>query len=209
MKKIIFIFLAGIIAGSLSAQSFEGMIVYKNSMKSKIPNITDEQLSAVSGTAQHYYIKGGNYKSVTNGTYALWQLFRAKESKLYSKTAVSDTIFWTDVSVNDDSIVKVELVNNAAEIIGYKCDLLILSCKSGLQKYYFNARIAVDPKLFVNHKYGNWYEFLKLSKALPLKMVIETNQFIMESVATEVKAAKVDDKEFQIPPGTITKEMSY
>ena len=31
------------------------------------------------GTTQEYYIKGGNYKSVTNGTLVQWQLYIEKD----------------------------------------------------------------------------------------------------------------------------------
>ena len=49
-------------------QSFEGEIIYRNSLKSKNPKMTDEQWTQMMGSKQEYFIKQGNYKSVTNGT---------------------------------------------------------------------------------------------------------------------------------------------
>ena len=47
-------------------QTFEGKIVYQNSYKSKISNVTDAQFGSMMGTTQEYFIKKGNYRE-TNG----------------------------------------------------------------------------------------------------------------------------------------------
>ena len=191
------------------AQSFEGKITYQNSFKSKLSNLKDEQLNSMMGTKQDYYIKRGNYKSATNGTLSQWQIYINKDNKIYSKMSNSETILWTDGSVNDDTILNVKLNKGATEILGYKCDELILTCKSGVQKYYFNSKLGVDTKLYVNHKYGNWYDYLKQANAVPLKMIFANQQFTMESVATEVKPMKLDDKEFQLPENVVTGKSPY
>jgi hypothetical protein len=94
-------------------------------------------------------------------------------------------------------------------ILGYTCDELTLTCKSGTQKYYFSNKLPVDVKLFENHKYGNWYDYLTKSNALPLKYIIETPQFIMETIATEVKPMKLEDKVFSWPADTKIAKSPY
>jgi hypothetical protein len=111
----------------------------------------------------------------------------------------SETVFWNDGLTNPDSIISVKLNKNVIKILGYECDELILTCKSGNQKYYFNSTLKVDVSLFENHKYGNWYDFLKESNSLPLKMIIDNAQFTMENIATEVKKMKFNEKDFQLP----------
>jgi len=95
------------------------------------------------------------------------------------------------------------------EVLGYKCDEVILTCKSGVQKYYFNSKLSVDTKLFVNHKFGNWFDYLSKSNSLPLKSVIETAQFTIESIATEVKPMKLDTKTFELPAEIKTDKSPY
>ena len=95
------------------------------------------------------------------------------------------------------------------EILGYKCDELILTCKSGTQKYYFNSNISVDPNLFVNHKFGNWYDILAKSNSLPLKSLVDNEQFSLESVATEVKEMKLDKTLFELPANSKTMKSPY
>lgn len=181
------------------AQTFEGKIVYKNKYKSKTSNVTDAQLNSMMGSKYEYFVKGGDYKSTTNGLLLQWQLYVNKDNKLYNKMSSEEAVRWSDCGVNADSILKVELNEGVTEILGYKCDELIFTCKSGVQKYYFNKKIAVDPKLYVNHKYFNWYEFVLRSNALPLKAIVDIDQFSWESVATEVTEMKLEASFFELP----------
>jgi hypothetical protein len=209
MKKILTIALTILTVTTVLGQTFEGKITYQASFKSKLPTVKDEQFNSMMGTKQEYYIKGGDYKSLTNGSFLQWQLYINKDNKLYNKISNSETILWNDGSLNADSIIKVQLNKGATEILGYKCDELILTCKSGTQKYYFNSKLGADTKLYANHKYGNWYSYLKKANALPLKIIIDNQQFTMECVATEVKPMKLEAKEFKLPENAKTGKSPY
>lgn len=209
MNKLLVFALITFSTLTVFGQNFEGKITYSNTYKNKNPQMTDQQWLSMMGGTQEYYIKGGNYKSVTDGTLMQWQLYVNSENKLYSKMSNSETVFWNDGLINTDSIISVELNKNVIEILGYKCDELILTCKSGIQKYYFNSILKVDVSLFENHKFGNWYAFLKESNSLPLKMVIDNAQFTMENIATEVKEMKLNEKDFQLPDNTKTAKSPY
>ena len=180
-------------------QTFEGKVTYQNSYKSKIPNVTDDLLKGMMGTSQEFNFKGGNYRSVSNGTFLQWQLYLQKDNKLYTKFSNSSSILWNDAAVNPDSVLKTELNKEVVDILGYKCDELIFTCKSGVQKYYFNSKLQIDPKLFENHKFGNWYHYLLQSKAVPLKMIIDNAQFSVVSMATSIQPGKIDDQIFGLP----------
>ena len=149
------------------------------------------------------------YKSVANGSFFQWQLYVNKDNKLYIKMANSDSLLWNNAATNKDEILKVELNKNVLEILDYKCDELILTCKSGIQKYYFNTKLSVDAKLFVNHKYGNWYDFVSRSNSSPLKSVVDNEQFTLESIATEVKEMKLDKAFFELPTDAKTMKSPY
>lgn len=190
-------------------QSFEGKITYSNTFKTKNTKITDQQWTAMLGSSQEYFIKDGNYKSITNGTFVQWQQYINAENRLYIKMANTETLLWNDGSIQGDEVLKVEVNKKVTEILGYKCDEVILTCKSGIQKYYFNSKLAVNTKLFANHKFGNWFDYLSKSNALPLKSIIDTAQFTMESIATEVKPTKLDPKMFELPAGVKTEKSPY
>src|SRR5947209_15614102 len=116
MNKVITLILALYAVLFLSGQNFEGEITYKNSFKSKIPNVTDRQLASMVGSTQHYFIKGGNYRSDANGAAVLWQIYINSDNKLYNKIAGSETIYWNDGAINQDEVLKAEVKQNAVEI---------------------------------------------------------------------------------------------
>jgi hypothetical protein len=209
MKNVALIVFLFLISLHLLGQDFEGQIVYNNSYVSKNPKMSDQQWTTMMGSTQTYLIKGGDYKSVTNGTLLQWQLYINKENKLYLKMSNSETALWNDASVQGDEVLKAEEKKSVTDVLGFKCDEIILTCKSGLQKYYFSSKLAVDTKLYLNHKFGNWYDYLSKSNALPLKSIIETAQFTIESTATEIRPMKVDYKEFELPIGMKTEKSPY
>ncbi|MEP7107785.1 MAG: hypothetical protein ABI760_07380 [Ferruginibacter sp.] len=209
MTKTIIFLLATVISTSAVGQTFEGKITYTNSFKSKTPNMKSEQFNKMMGTTLEYYIRNGDYKSVANGSLLQWQLYVNSENKLYTKMANSDTLIWNDGAVNADEVLKSELNKGAAEVLGYKCDELILTCKSGIQKYYFNSKLSVDAAVFIKHKYGNWYFFISKTNSLPLKIVIENEQFLLESTATTVTAVKLEKAFFDLPPNSKTIKSPY
>lgn len=209
MKKNLTLIFSLLTAITLLGQSFEGKIIYTNSYKSKNPQMTDQQWATIMGSTQEYFIKRGDYKSISNGTFFQWQLYINKDNKVYNKMSNSETAFWNDASVQGDEILKTETNKGVTEVLGYKCDEVIFTCKSGVQKYYFNSKLSVDTKLFANHKFGNWLDYLLKSNSLPLKSIIETAQFTIESVATEVKLLKIDINTFELPKGIKTEKSSY
>lgn len=208
MKKLLLMMMTATTM-AVFGQTFQGKIIYKNTYESKIPNLTGEQLTTMMGGTQEYIIKNGDYKSTTNGTMVQWQLYVQKDNKLYSKIANSDTLLYNEGGTNPDEVLNVEVKKNAETVLGLPCDEVILTCKSGTQKYYYNSKLNVDTSLFTGHLFGNWYDYLKVSKALPLKTVVENPQFTLTSTATEVKDMKLDDKEFQLPENAKTAKSPY
>ena len=206
MKKSFLSFLLIMIAFFVTGQPFEGKIIYVIKFKSKTTKMSSEQWDAMMGTSQEYFIKDGNYKSVTNGAMFQWQLYNNKENKIYSKLSTEDKVYWVDCGMKDDAIIKSKINKGVKEILENTCDELILNCKSGVQKYYYSSAFPADANLFKNHKYGNWYDYLLKAHALPLKSIIETDQFIMESIAIKILPLGLDDNLFQLPKGVIVEK---
>lgn len=188
-------------------QTFEGRIVYQNTYESKLPGVTDEQLAMSLGSKQDYLIKGGNYKSISSGASWTWQIYLEKDNKLYNKMADSDAVLWIDGASRSSKVLNSKLNKGATDVLGHECEEVVLTLTNGVEKYYFSSKFAVDPSLYSKHIYGNWYDYLKLAKAVPLKMIVETPEFVITSTAVEVKAMKVAAKEFQLPKGVKTKKM--
>ncbi|MBF9239653.1 hypothetical protein I2I05_19830 [Hymenobacter sp. BT683] len=209
MKQLLFTLALAVSCLVAHAQHFEGKIVYRNTYTSKTPGLSNGQLNSMMGDVQNWYTKAGDYRSELNGTQMAWQVYRNSENKLYSKFTGSNKLLWNDGAANPDSVLSMTLRKGAATILGYACDELTLVCRSGVQKYYFSPRLPVDPDLYQAHRYGNWYAYLSKAGAVPLKMVIETPQFSMESVATGVHPMKLGNTFFAIPADAQTSKSPY
>lgn len=181
-------------------QQFEGKITYQNAYISRIPGVTDAQLTRMMGDTQEYYIKDGNYRSVTNGSFFQWQLYVNRENMIYNKMANSDTLMRIAAGSNPDEVLSTTINRGAITVLGYTCDELILNCKSGTQRYYFDQTLAIDPTLFRQHLYGNWYTFVSHAKAVPLRAVIENQQFLLINTAIAVTQLQLDSKIFSTMP---------
>lgn len=205
-NKIIFVAVFILSIAFANAQNFEGEIIYSNHFTSKMKNFTDAQLAAMIGTKQEYLIKGGNYKSFLNGQSITMQLYDYKTNRLYNRKPNSDTLYWFDASVNTDEVISFEIEKNAEKILGNNCDAIIMKTKTGTTTIYYNSKYKVDSKIYANHNYSNWAFYVGKTKSLPLKTVIETNQFKMESTATEIKPIKLSDNFFNIDPKTPVKK---
>lgn len=183
---------------NIYSQSFEGMLVYSVNYDSKSTDVTSDQLNSLMGTKQWYAIKGGNYKSVFNGNFIKLQIYRNDENRNYSLTAKSDILYYEDYSENKDKALSYEIKKNQDTIMGIPCDLIIIKAEKSKTLVYFNSEYKINPELFKNHNYGNWHYIVSKTKALPLKTVTETEQFIMTSIATEVKPMQLNDNVFEI-----------
>lgn len=209
MKNILTFLLVFFMVQVISAQSFEGTLVYKCSYKSKNPEVTNEQLSALVGSKLQYHIKDGSYTTRTNGTVVKGQLYDKKENKLYTKLSSTEVVYWDDAGKNPDPVLKAEIKKGVTEILGYKCDELTLFCNLGEQKYYYSSRLPVDAELFSKHKYSNMYEYLKRAHSVPLKMILNNKDFTMEAEAEEITPTELKSSLFKLPEGTKTEKNPY
>lgn len=207
MKASLLIFLV-LTVTTLRAQ-FEGEIIYKNRYRSKIPAVSDEQLTAMLGTETQYYIKGGSYKTVCNGSVLQWQLYVNKDNKLYNKFVMSESLLWNDCNVDNDELEKTEIKRNVVKILGHECDEIILTGKKLTQTHYFSSKLKIDAKVFAKCKLYSFDKYTELTHAIPLKSIVELDQFTLESEAVEVKSMKLDDKLFELPPGAETAPSPY
>lgn len=202
MKLILFVIS---VCHLIYPNSFEGKIKYQNTYKSKVPNVTSEQFDEMMGTVQEYFIKGDKYKSIGNGSFSQWQLYIPLENRLYSKLAISDTIYWVDGKSNPDEVVSFELQKGKENILGFMCDALVLQTNTGQTTYYFSEKVKTNSELFKDHLYGNWAFMTKQTGSLPLKTVMETPQFTLVSIAKEINEMKIEDNFFDLPNAPIKK----
>lgn len=209
MKQLFTLIALSLTIFSISGQNFEGKITYSNTYKSKTPEVSDQQYQSMMGNIQEYYIKGGNYKSTLNGTVMQWMLYLNSDNKMYMKMSNNPNILWNDATINETPSTNIQLNKGVTTILNYPCDEVIITTDEGIQRYYFSPELKVDANLFNQHAYGNFYDYIKTANAMPLKIIFETEQYTLESVATEVKAMVLDNTTFTLPKNTSTIKNPY
>lgn len=210
MKKLLLI--AVLVSGMIgvNAQDFQGKISYVCSYYSKTKGINDLQWANMLGNRLLYYYKNGNYKTTTNGSLVEWSLYINKDNTIYNKLANSDTIYWENAAIIknlNDTVVQVIVKRKALNILGYMCDEVTACTSTGEHKYYYSSRFRVDPKLFLKHNAGNMAALTKLTKSLPLKMIVEYPQFTLECFAIDVKPLPLTDDVFKLDKGVLLRPM--
>jgi hypothetical protein len=219
MKQFIttlFIFTSGLLFG----QSFEGTVVYKTDfafhlseqmMKMGVTEKMMKEKMNESGTLTDSVktsYKQGDYITYTNFTPQSWSIYKQKTNKIYSfqDGDASDICTVTDVSSDLEfqltgikpTVTKLDTI---AEVNGIKCEIVRITWKTGTYDYYYNSSmLRMNPALFENHLYDGWAGFLKISNALPVKIVkstkgISTVTFTLMRFSTET----IEPKLLEIP----------
>ena len=161
--------------------------------------MTDDQWNGMMGTVQEYYIKEDKYKSVTNGTYAQFMTFVPSENRLYAKFSSADTLYWFDVTVGNSEVERTEFIKTNERILGMKCKILVLYTSKGKETYYYNKHLKADPLYFQKHRFANWSTVVSRTHALPLKVILESEQFNLTSTAVEIEETELEDAFFELP----------
>jgi hypothetical protein len=198
---LLFLFILATLNG-YSQKTFEGEIIYRNIFESKIASVSSEQMKALIGEKQEYFIKSGNYKSYTNGMGITVQLYIGETNKLYNKTSRSDTLYWFNANLNTDTVITSKLIKSREKILNEDCGALILTTNSGQTTYFFTQKYPVDFTKYQEHNYGNWNYYLSKAKAVPLKIIVENKQFRMESIAQKIEAMELPEEFFAISRDT-------
>jgi hypothetical protein len=211
-----------------TAQSFEGVVVYKTSFdyhpseKMIKMGITKELLAkkmkeddSWSDSAKTIY-KGGNYITYTNFNRPTYSIYRAAENKLYSFSdgATSDVCMVTDASIDTEykltrSNPIITKLDTTIDINGLSCSIVRVKWRSGTCDYYFHAgTLTVDATLFEKHVYDGWASYLKIAHALPVRIVKSTGMTTIIFTLSRQRAEPVDDMIFGIPTLVADKDLN-
>lgn len=182
------------------AQNFEGEIDYHLHYTSRMASVSDSQMAKAMGDQSTYYTSGGNYKSVTNGSVLLWQLYIHAENKIYNSFS-GGRVQWIDAWTEHDTVFNTNVRRNAAVIMGYTCDELTMFCRSGVQIYYYSTKLKINPQLFARHRYGNYAAYMAEAGAIPIKFIINSKELKIEALAVRIKPQKLAPGFFNLPPG--------
>ncbi|MBK7554863.1 MAG: hypothetical protein IPI55_09720 [Flavobacteriales bacterium] len=199
-------------------QSFEGTLLYVTDVevaeKMQKMGMTKEALvermkqdGSYSDTITVSY-KHGNYHTLLNTLPASWNIYTAETNKIHAMQAgeAADVCAVTDASIDTEGAMlgKMPTVTKLDTIVmidGAACNMVRVKWKSGTYDYYYDpTKLSVDAALFAKHVYDGWADFLKISNALPVR-IVKTTKGMMTVTMTLVSAKKqpIADGLFAIP----------
>ena len=185
-------------------KEFEGIIQYKVEAKNPNKNIMSDSLweartkSIQNNKIFEYYYKKDNYKNIIKGEGI--QVYNPKTNIIYNYKIGKDTVFNNILKANKsiDPIKEVIRSKDTKVILGYECEKIILKSKLAETTYYYSKSLKIPAKNFENHHYGNWYEYLKETNSLPLKIIIKNNILLLEMTAINVDRKELPSSDFKL-----------
>lgn len=105
---------------------------------------------------------------------------------------------------------KEEFGETTIEVLGKRCKKVTIIWKAGQFEYYYNSEyLKMDSSLFLNYNYDGWYQFLKKSNSLPLRIVKKVGGMIITTMdLIEVNEVNVNDSVFELPKMKLDEELS-
>ncbi len=150
--------------------------------------------------------KGGNYYYMWMPNCKSWSVYKNDSNRIYKFYKNTNICKTTDALID----IEAKYTGKNPEIIQLDTVVVVngISCrivrvKNGFTRfdYFYNSEILkTNPDLFVNHSCDGWFEFLKISKSLPLRIdKTMTGSITIRLIMKEYKEEKIEDNIFFIP----------
>jgi hypothetical protein len=190
-----------------SQSYFEGKIVYRNQFIIKSHTESAQALSTLTANQIVLYFKNGNSIESYDKGYVSQDLYLSAENKMYTKEKYSDTLYWFDCSKPGETILKHSVTRKKEIILGIPCDELTMNYEKKTVRFYYNSdTLKINPTWYKNLTYTNRHFTSRIMQSVPLKIVIEREDYKFTSTVISISHEKVDDKVFDIPSTAILVE---
>ena len=224
-KTLVLLLISFFALRSAFSQNFEGTLSYSVKMevseKMQKYGVTKEILiekMRKEGTwADTIFIsyKNGNYIQQMGINKFAWSVYSVDSNKLYSFQKGSDicTVINTSIDLEEEMFgtpPKISLLDTSVVINDLECSIVRVKWKSGYYDYYFNTlKNPISPEFYKLYKYDGWYEYLKIAKSLPIR-IVKSNKGMMTITMTLVNTSlhNVNDDLFKIPKLVYEKDLN-
>lgn len=183
------------------------------SMDGVYTSLNDEFAKVIPDTLTIRYSATGNYIEIRSGVASdtsesktqYVNIYRNDSKILYQFSTTNENIIGTDVTTENEKLDTIYLLPNIEIIDELACKCVIAKWPTQEIKYYFSDTIMnINPEVFKGYKLNAWYEYLNISKSLPIR--IENNmlgQFMIIYNLCEYSEIDYGDQEgkmFDLPP---------
>lgn len=219
MKHSVFAFFLFLFSVVSKAQYFEGKIIYSVSYINTKTYKIDTLITRRFGDAETFYIKDGNYLIKSNGLLKEWILYKNSTNRIYEKYKNNDTIYSIDAGIYDNPIhykhhyknvtsKKIEdPITGKFKMIELHDREYVFDTENGVEYFYYYKKNKINAKLFSQHKYQHWNDFVNLSNSVPYIWIFQIDGYTCEkSTYDDFISEKLDDSIFDLPKNLLIKE---
>ncbi|MEN9346638.1 MAG: hypothetical protein RLZZ77_149 [Bacteroidota bacterium] len=196
MRILLSIVIALVCSVNVWAQRFEGMIQYTISYRSHTMSVPTDQLAPQWGSELKWYIKDGKYRKEYNGKKRSIEIYSNSNPTLEVYNPSTKRWTQTPTMISNMEIQEVEIVEASEVILGKTCNEIIFTTNQGLCRFFYPADLKMDAFSFSGHMIDCWFEYLNLTGAMPLKMIITTKERTMEAKAVSINRQTLKDSLF-------------
>lgn len=186
-------------SGAAQAGYFQGSLVYRVAVQSKVDDLSDADARKVLtvGDVMTVTMKEGNYKLSTEyaDTYIL-----KEDRKEYIKFRKIDTVFYLDFDSDTDRVTGIIRSNTVVPIGGYPCKSITIETNKVSRQYYYSTNMRTNPE---DDRYNMLAqaEVYSVETGGALKMWIRTEYPYATETDSCVKVERktVPDRVFRLP----------
>ena len=206
---------------NLFSQSFEGTLRYKINVETLDDYLSEEigdieDMIEKEDTITFLYSKRGDYVSVKrNEDNINWDVYINKDKVLYSLSDDSEIITALDVGIDLEEKLfgikpSIKLLEKKHKYEEFECNIVEVEWKTGIYRYFYDSLYfkVDDPDIYKGYNYDQWYNYLKISKSLPVIIEKESGGFLKVTYSLiQYSDKKFNDELLTLPKMKEVEEM--
>lgn len=206
MKKIMLISVQFLLYLQLVAQQkeFEGTLVYRQDIKSKIEQMSDRALKNLVAFGNEVTIqtKNGNYRH-TMPKCDFYYI--SNKEKVFIKYKDIDTLFYLDYNSDSAILKKVSRSNETRTIAGQECKQITVETDQYTVKYFYAPALYLNPEHDKNNKLVRYDVFVKETSSVYLDYTEESKFYTITATCSKIQPGEVNDSVFNLPKLPVVK----
>ncbi len=200
MKKAVCALMIMMFNGYIFSQpkDFEGKIVYKTTIQSKVPGVENKIWQNIMATGDNMttYVKQGNYKLEAGLSD---QYFIHEQQKVFLKFKALDTLYYMDYSFDTSAIIGISKSGTGKTISGYTCNPISIKTNDGEKKFFYAPDLYLNPEYDKNNTIGQLNVLSRETSSIWLESTWETESYTATHTCTQLVQENVNNSKFDLP----------
>jgi len=184
---------------------FEGTIVYRVSIKSKINNVDDQFIHKILATGDFItvYFKNGHYRHNT-GLSEIY--FNPNEKKCYYKFRKLDTLYFMDYATDSNRITDIIKTDSLFNVNNIGCKAITIKTIKSTKRFYYSTALIEDPEYDKDNTLGQFNVFSReTGGCIYLWARFDYGYGTQTDSCIRIEQKNIDDHVFELPSLPIRK----